>query len=366
MTPKYKFEIVPGFFRPGKDIAKDYDGLVPTVERLSILDRNYETDDGQPAAQWARFKKYVNYLNKTSDENTSYKLFYVLRHGVGVHNVVMNALNLGADPEEKPPKKIWNNKFSLLEKAKAEDVNVDIIDDEVLENMDDAAKAVFMKNDKHQVAMKVLKSNVERSLTPPDNTLEWADALLVEEGIAQAKALAAFWKKAVENDGMPWPQSIYTSPLTRCLETTQIVYNEILERKEPRPVVPIVKEALRERLTPHPCDRRSPLSKIKEMCPKWTIEQGFEEEDVLWQKDPTLAEEEAPHARRKQSLLEDIFEHDDNQFISLTAHSYALTALLIAIGAGNEKFRISESAMVPLFVKGVRISSAEGTNTTSS
>lgn len=172
----------------------------------------------------------------------------------------------------------------------------------------------------------------------------------MDAGIAQAKELAQFWVDAAGNDGMPVPQSLYTSPLARCLETTRLAYTPVLEAQG-RELRPVVKEALREYLTVHTCDRRSSRSWIQEHYPRYIIEDGFAEDDPVW--DPEVPETMEHHVERKHALLEDIFDHDQAQFVSLTTHSYAVSAILKAVGA--PLFRVSECSMVPLFIKAEKL-----------
>jgi len=171
----------------------------------------------------------------------------------------------------------------------------------------------------------------------------------VEDGIGQAETLSKFWVQGARNDGIPLPETLYTSPLARCLETTKLVYSEVMAVHGRTPQ-PIVKELLRE-LTDHTCDKRSPRSWIVQNYPDYVLDQNFEETDPLWRADHTEPNEK--HVARKQRLLEDIFEANDASFISLTTHSYAISAILEAIGAPH--FRVSAGAMVPLFVKAVKV-----------
>lgn len=381
MAYKYKFRQVPSIFAEFDKIKGNEKKEIPRQENLGIIEQEYEMGEQSAAlrgqTQWARFAEYVKYLNATSDENVSYKLFYVVRHGVGVHNVVMKALALAEAKEIVKEEKIWNKKYSHLRGAKPEEVYVKIVKDTDVEDKDVEAedvkdeevedkevedKGAKGKEVKIEEKLPVLLYGAERSVTS-EGVLEWVDALLVKEGIDQAHELADFLKTA-NSAGTPWPQSIYTSPLARCLETTQIVFKDIIEPQKPQQqphrrlqhsprIVPVVKEALRERLTTHTCDQRRALSWIKEKYPTYDIEEGFVEDDELWKSKEKVKEEEREHRRRKKALLEDIFEHDDNHFISLTAHSYALTAILIAMKA--ERFRIREGTMVPIFVRAERI-----------
>lgn len=134
------------------------------------------------------------------------------------------------------------------------------------------------------------------------------------------------------------------------METTKLVYGSSIAHKG-RPK-PIVKELLRERLTNHTCDRRHPRSWIKDKYPDYVIDEGFEEFDTLWNKD--VFETSEQHTTRAQRLLEDIFTNDPSPFISLTLHSYAVSAVLDAIKAPT--FRIGEGVAIPLFIKATRLS----------
>lgn len=60
---------------------------------------------------------------------------------------------------------------------------------------------------------------------------------------------------------------------------------------------PIVKELLGERLTNHMCDRRSPVSWIKEHHPDYIVGSRFSENDMLWSSSREGTAEE--HIARK-------------------------------------------------------------------
>ena len=181
-------------------------------------------------------------------------------------------------------------------------------------------------------------------------TSTWADAHLNEQGIEQGKALSQFWTDAIENDGIPLPDSIYTSPLSRALETTRLAFAPVMQQHS-RPFRPIVKEALRERLTAHTCDRRSNRSWMTENYPECIIEDGFTMEDELWRSD--WVETAAEHRTRAQGFLEELFEGDGSTFVALTVHSYAVSAVLEAVGMPG--FRVSEGSVVAVLVRGQRV-----------
>jgi broad specificity phosphatase PhoE len=308
----YKFSFVDGFFIDYVKAAEQCPGAkVTTQPHLGILDREYDgerpdrPDDAQRVPQWERFTDYINRLNEHSEQGESYKLLFIIRHGFGVHNEVM----------EKVGSEAWK-----------------------------VSKALNLSRNKAK------RKQSDWSHRNGDGDLIWADAHLVDAGINQAQNLARFWIESEHHDGMPLPETLYTSPLARCLETTKLVFTPVL-RSHQRSPQPIVKEFLREYLTDHTCDRRSSKSWIHENYPDYIMEDGFTEEDILWKTDKTETLEE--HVIRKQRLLEDIFAHDESPFISLTTHSYAISALLKVVGA--PKFRVGEGVMVPLFVKAEKV-----------
>ena len=149
---------------------------------------------------------------------------------------------------------------------------------------------------------------------------------------------------------MPAPQSYYTSPLYRCLQTANISYAG-LDLPANRPFVPVVKELLRECMGEHTCDRRSSSTVIHEAFPDFQIEPGFSEEDVLWQADHR--ETHAEHDIRTQELLDDVFEHDEHTFLSFTSHSGAIASLLRVMQ--HREFRLPTGAMIPVVVKAIEL-----------
>ena len=115
---------------------------------------------------------------------------------------------------------------------------------------------------------------------------------------------------------------------------------------------PAVKESLRERLTNHTCDRRSSRSWIAEHYPEFIIDPAFTEEDELWRADRWESGEE--HQARIQRLLEEIYESDQNTFLALTTHSYAISAILATLGM--RQFRVREGSTFAILVKGENVS----------
>lgn len=108
-------------------------------------------------------------------------------------------------------------------------------------------------------------------------------------------------------------------------------------------------QLLRETLGIHTCDRRSDKSLLTTSYPSYRFEQDFAETDPLW--DPEWRESNSARDLRLLTLLRDIFTNDmdDATFVSLTAHSGAISSILNVIG--HRPFAIKTGAVMPIFVR---------------
>jgi hypothetical protein len=88
--PKWMHTAQRGFFSHDED-PESWDFRATTQPNLGLIPRAYPTDnDFDPSGErsaWERFEHYLRYLNLESPTNRCYKLFYLVRHGEGVHNV---------------------------------------------------------------------------------------------------------------------------------------------------------------------------------------------------------------------------------------------------------------------------------------
>ncbi|KAM5350274.1 hypothetical protein ACJ41O_006779 [Fusarium nematophilum] len=282
-----------------------------TQPNLGLLDAVHESDDGSlgESRGWARFAHHVQHLNEKRDPGASYKVLLVVRHGRGVHNVVMD--------------EVGSVEWKVIMRLTS------------LENQ------------------KLTSRQRHWSKLEGDGNRTWFDAELVDEGVEQAKTLGTFFAEGVKNKGFPVPGTIYTSPLARCLETTKLVFKEVMEGQG-MAFKPVVKELLRERLTDHTCDRRRASKWITAAYPEYELETAFADEDVLWHAD--RSESNAEHVARTQSLLEDIWRQDSGAFIGLVTHSFTLSSILEVIDAPH--FRVGEGVMTAYLVTGQRLGTA--------
>ncbi|KAJ5609017.1 hypothetical protein N7528_009584 [Penicillium herquei] len=186
------------------------------------------------------------------------------------------------------------------------------------------------------------------SLLDGDEYGTWVDAHLTPIGKGQAQTAYDTWATQIQN-GIPNPQSYYVSPLHRTCETAQITFQG-LDMPLTRPFRPLIKELLRETLGEHTCDRRSKASEIKADFPEYQFEAGFSEEDLLW--DPKIREADEDRDARLTEFLNDVFATDENIFLSLTAHSGAITSILNVVG--HRPFRLQTGAVIPVVVQAER------------
>jgi hypothetical protein len=96
----------------------------------------------------------------------------------------------------------------------------------------------------------------------------------------------------------------------------------------------------------HTCDRRSTATEIAAEYPQYRFEDGFKEDDLLW--DPEIRESNVHRNERLNRLLHDIFATDENTYISLTAHSGAITSILEVLG--HRTFALATGAVIPVLV----------------
>ncbi|CAG8954695.1 hypothetical protein HYFRA_00004617 [Hymenoscyphus fraxineus] len=287
-TEEYtKYSTVTGFFLQDESCTDpatfDY-----TAENFGLINRTYPTDgryEEKFLTQWQRFEKYVDHLNDECDEGVEYKVLFLGRHGEGYHNVAETYYGTPA----------WNCYWSLLD---------------------------------------------------GNGTSVWADAEITPNGVAQAQVAADYWATQVLLQKIPIPQSFYTSPLTRCLQTANITFSQ-LRLRHGAPFRPTVKEYFREGISGHTCDRRSSKAHIHGLFPRYKIEEGFAECDELWK--PLLAEQPVNQDVRTKTVLDDVFGSDKHTWVSITSHSGEISSILRVIG--HQPFRLATGAVIPVLIK---------------
>ncbi|KAK4122269.1 phosphoglycerate mutase [Parathielavia appendiculata] len=284
------FTSVSGYFVQD-DAATNPSGFDYASVNFGLINRTYPTDkrfdpNGEKT-QWQRFEAFVKFLNSACSKRrgVQYKLLFIGRHGEGWHNAAESFYGTPA----------WNCYWAEQE---------------------------------------------------GNGTAVWADPLLTPAGEVEAYKANAYFKDRYETQKLPFFESYYTSPLSRCTITANLTFGDISLPAD-RPFAPIVKEGFREGMTVHTCNRRSSKTYISKMFPFYQFEEGFTEEDELWRADE--AETDAAFAVRAKEVLDDVFTTDPKTWISITAHSGAATRLLAALN--HRPFRLATGQIIPVLVK---------------
>lgn len=238
------------------------------TRNFGLINRTYPADttlhSHHNLTQWQRFKHQVTQLNHEAPPGTEYRLLYMGRHGDGYHN----------DAQAYYGTPAWNCYYSELD---------------------------------------------------GNSTVTWSDAHLSPLGVSQALAVNEFWASEIQDQKIPTPQSYYTSPLTRCLQTANYTFNG-LDLPARHPFIPLVKEYFREGISGHTCDRRSNETYIHDIFPSYRIEPGFTQDDELWVA--LHGETSTDQAVRSKRVLDSVFSTDGSTYISITSHSGEIGSIL--------------------------------------
>lgn len=261
-----KYSTVTGYFLQDEASANatTFDFMTTNLGLINRAYPNCTTVLTHNLTQWQRFELQVSQLNRDAPRGTQYKLLFMGRHGDGYHNAAESYYGTPA----------WNCYYSLLD---------------------------------------------------GNGTVTWADAHLTPLGVSQALAVNQFWRFEIETEKIAIPQSYYTSPLTRCLQTANYTFSG-LDLPARYPFRPEVKEYLREGISGHTCDRRSSKTYILENFPSYRIEPGFKQDDELWEA--LHAETSIDQDARSKKVLDNIFSTDSSTYISITSHSGEIASLL--------------------------------------
>jgi broad specificity phosphatase PhoE len=282
------YTVVTGVFQQD-NASTDASSFNFTASNFGLIDRSYPSDSSCPdrrqATGWQRLAHYIDTLNKKAKRDERYSLLFLGRHGEGYHNAAETFYGTPA----------WNCYWS------------------------------------------------ERD---GNGTVTWADAHLTETGVQQAQRVNQFWKQLIEKEKITPPETYYTSPLYRCLDTARLTFSGLkLPRKNP--FVPIVKEFFREGISAHTCDRRSEKSFIHKSFPSFKIEKGFAEHDPYWT--PLRSEPSTNQDIRTKKALDDVFSNDDSTYLSVTSHSGETASLLRVLR--HRAFSLSTGSALPVLVK---------------
>jgi len=292
----YTYESVPGFFIQDDPATNPSNvGSLPPHFGLNIIGAGSPTSG---SSSWAELRKKVTALQKNAPKGTLYKVVWFGRHGQGWHNV---AELIYGTPS-------WKSKWSLLN---------------------------------------------------GDGNITWGpDAKLSQTGIEQAQAANALWKKELslgpgDDDAIPIPTKLFSSPLSRAASTLEITFGDFLLRDAKgngEGKVPLIMENLREVTGIYGCDQRDTRSYLRHTYPNFDIEEGFTEEDDLFS--PDVHETDDLVTARLKSALDSIFgllTKEEDTYISITSHAGAIRSALSVIG--HRIYYLPTGGVIPVLVK---------------
>ena len=297
----YKAEHVPNFFFTARDQCEPL-FYQPANIKFGLIPRPYDetmeevmTNIQYKPTDWQRFVYYIHKLNRDSNQRKSYHILFLGRHGQGFHNLAESWWGTSA----------WECKWSTLDGD--------------------------------------LKSNIK-----------WADADLTKIGIYQAGRMSQDWAQVTREEKMPFPTAFYASPLHRACRTSQLVFQPLVDSGEMLEYKPEIKENLRETIGIHTCDRRSTRSVIAENFPNFKIEEGFTEEDEIWNADfrEPLEYQTWRAATAIDEILEGLDSRKNNPFISITAHGGMINSILRMLG--HRRFQLNPGSTICVFMKAER------------
>jgi broad specificity phosphatase PhoE len=275
----WKYTAQKGFFSHDED-PESWDFRATTRTNLGLLEREYPTDATfDPKREQTQWQRFEHYVYELNKQNPTVKAYKMLY-------IIRHGQSIHNVKEKEVGRAEWDRYWSKLS---------------------------------------------------GDGAMYWEDAALTDFGEQQARNM---FTAAIST--IPRPEAIYTSPLRRCLRTTELAFAHLLHTRTPS-----IKENLRERLGVHTCDKRSSKTFIASTYPSFNIDPGFSEDDKLWKPDVRETFEE--HVVRSKNLLNEIFnEKKESVFVSLTTHSGAIMALFGA--TGWNKIPVAAGAVYPLFI----------------
>ncbi|KAI9102432.1 histidine phosphatase superfamily [Phlyctochytrium arcticum] len=188
---------------------------------------------------------------------------------------------------------------------------------------------------------------------------EYFDAQLTDLGVHQLRENLA--KLSLEiGQGLSVPEWIFSSPLTRCLNTTEILWGSITGNQ----YHPRVLENLREEYGDHTCDHRRTRTELQVRFPHFDFAGLVDDEDTLWKPDERETEQHLDH--RIQQALQEIFtavsaksseseeslKSSHNPYIGVVCHGGVIEA--VARVTKHRQFHIVPGGLLPIVVVGWR------------
>ncbi|KAJ3189812.1 hypothetical protein HDU85_000096 [Gaertneriomyces sp. JEL0708] len=188
----------------------------------------------------------------------------------------------------------------------------------------------------------------------------YRDAALTTYGVEQMQEMSKEMKKEIVT-GLGPPSTILSSPLSRCLNTTRIIWENITEShaedaggasRKSFPQVPHVWENLREEYGVHTCDERRSRTELQTLFPSYNFTDLKADEDPFWtpnEREPlSHVDERVRDALGHMFSLKQVGESNGRGFISVVCHG-GIVESAIRI-TGHPDFCVLPGGLLPMVV----------------
>ncbi|KAJ3012675.1 hypothetical protein HKX48_006163 [Thoreauomyces humboldtii] len=175
---------------------------------------------------------------------------------------------------------------------------------------------------------------------------QYFDPALTALGLDQLATVRDNLHRELKEGGLPVPSLVVSSPLSRCLNTTSVVWGG---GALPATQLVFVREPFRETYGDHTCDRRRDRS---ELAKKWThydFSGLWADKDPLW----TPERETDEHVKERISRAFDpIFEYEElgPRFVGIVCHGGVIEAAIAV--TKHRGFSVPPGGMLPMVVVG--------------
>ncbi|CAO1636832.1 unnamed protein product [Parajaminaea phylloscopi] len=346
-------EVVRGYFV--------YDDDQTAISDFPAIGENFGLHEDR---SWAGLLKDVRKLNEEaksspSSQGVRYKLVFAARHGEGWHNVA----------EAKYGTEAWDAKWALLtgdgeltwgpdpeltplgeDQARAINATWKQQLGRASQGLDAAPLPTKLFSSPFKRSSKTLQLSYEGILLPPGTKPDVPGATAVDrpyvkedlrEQFGNDNTCIARSSKADIERNFPYFELEPGFPAED--EKFKV---RVSGQRQVDP--PLITEGLRENYRDeHTCDERSTRSEIARFTPKWSIEEGFTEQDELFGKIHETVEEMTV---RVANAVKDIFAHSEgHEVIHISSHSGVMESLWKA--TGHRHFKPATGAIVPLIIK---------------
>lgn len=208
------------------------------------------------------------------------------------------------------------------------------------------------------------------------------DPKLTKEGVDEAERAGKTLKALIDDEGAPRPVKVYTSPLSRCVQTAMHMIKEL--RLDPRRGGPGVKLCVRDRLREwkgyghdHQSDRRGTVSDILSLIDGLNTSLGMEVRSEIGPCLPKQPQQETREDEledfgfetftdvdiRLRWMLDELFEVEDSgNCVLLVLHNRSNKSLLRTMGHTQDEVHdldLENCAILPYLVERTRLTNDE-------